>query len=153
MNSLNIRKAQLEELMPLIQEELDAGRSVRFSPSGTSMLPMLREGKDSVILSPLPRKLKKYDLPLYRRASGQYVMHRIVKVGSTYTCIGDNQFYEETDLQHAQMIALVTSFYRGNKEIRTSNVCYRTYCRLWHHSRPIRHLFKRGIRWLWRHIQ
>ncbi len=153
MNSLQIKKTQLDQLMPLIKEELEAGHSVRFSPSGISMLPMLRDGIDSVILSPLPEKLRKYDLPLYRRASGQYVLHRVIKVGRTYTCIGDNQFYKETDLQHGQMIALVTSFYRNNKEIQTSNLGYQIYCRFWHYSRPIRHLYKSGIRWLWRHIK
>lgn len=153
MNSLQNKKTQLDQLMPLIQEELDAGRSVRFSPSGISMLPMLRDGLDSVVLSPLPERLKKYDLPLYRRSSGQYVLHRVIKVGSTYTCIGDNQFCKETGLQHGEMIALVTSFYRNNKEIKTSNLGYQIYCRFWHYSRPLRHLFKSGIRWLWRHIK
>ena len=70
----------LDELMPLISERLSAGGSVRFSPHGTSMLPMLKDGRDQVVLSPLPDKLKKYDLPLYRRENGQYVLHRIVKV-------------------------------------------------------------------------
>ena len=30
-------------------------------PGGVSMLPMLRQGLDQVVLSPLPEKLKKYD--------------------------------------------------------------------------------------------
>lgn len=152
MNSLNVRKTQLDQLMPLIREELHAGRSVRFSPSGTSMLPMLREGIDSVVLSPLPNKLRKYDLPLYQRATGQYVLHRIIKIGQTYTCIGDNQFYYETDLHREQMIAIVTSFCRNGNEIKTNNFFYRLYCVFWHYSRPIRHLCDRGTRWLRRHL-
>lgn len=152
MNSLQI-KTQLDQLIPLIEEELAAGRSVRFSPNGVSMLPMLREGIDSVVLSPLPEKLRKYDLPLYRRTSGQYVLHRVIKAGQTYTCIGDNQFYNEYGLEHNQMIAIVSSFYRKDKEIRTSNPLYRLYCYIWHYSRPIRHLWKRSIRWLWRHLK
>lgn len=153
MISLQIKKTQLDQLMPLIREELSLGRSVRFSPSGSSMLPMLREGVDSVVLSPLPEKLEKYDLPLYRRDSGQYILHRVIQVGETYTCIGDNQFNKETGLQHEQMIAIVTSFYRKNKEICTNNFLYRLYCYVWHYSRPIRYFCKRGIRWLWRHLK
>ena len=61
---------QLDDLMPLIRERLDAGQRVKFSPRGVSMLPMLRQGIDTVTLSPLPEKLKKYDLPLYRRTDG-----------------------------------------------------------------------------------
>jgi len=153
MNSSHIKKTQLDQLIPLIADELSAGRSVRFSPSGKSMRPMLREGIDSVILSPLPEKLKKYDLPLYRRTSGQYTMHRIIKTGDTYTCIGDSQFYKETGLRHDQMIALVTSFCRNGKEISTKSFFYQAYCRIWHYSRPVRCFFARVIHWLWRHIK
>lgn len=81
------------------------------------MLPMLRQGVDSVVLFPLPEKLKKYDLPLYQRDNGQYVLHRVVKSGASYTCIGDNQFDYETGLRHVQMIALVTAFYRGGQTL------------------------------------
>ncbi len=138
--------------MPLIREKLDAGHCVQFSPSGTSMLPMLRQGIDSVILSPLPDKLKKYDLPLYRRHNGQYVLHRIVKTGKTYSCIGDNQYNLENGLLKEQMIALVTTFFRAGKEIRIDNLSYQLYCRFWHYSRPLRHFFARGIGWLRRHF-
>lgn len=138
------RIARLDDLMPLIRERLAAGQSIRFSPRGTSMLPMLREGIDSVTLSPLPQRLKKYDLPLYQRENGQYVLHRIIAVGDSYTCIGDNQFTPERGLKHDQMIALVTKFTRDKKEHLADEFCYRLYCCLWHHSRPFRHLLRRG---------
>ena len=98
--------------MPLIQERLAAGDRVSFYPRGTSMLPMLRQGRDSVELSPLPQKLKKYDLPMYRRDNGQFVLHRVVAVSDSCTCMGDNQFEPEPGLRHDQMIALVTAFTR-----------------------------------------
>ena len=82
----------LAEILPIMQERLAAGESVQFTPRGTSMRPMLEGGRDQVILSPLPKEIKKYDLPLYRRPDGQFVLHRVVKTGETYTCIGDNQY-------------------------------------------------------------
>lgn len=142
------RFAALEELMPLIREQLEAGCSVRFSPQGVSMLPMLRQGTDSVVLSPLPEQLEKYDLPLYRRDDGSYVLHRIVKAGQTYTCMGDNQFIPEPGLRRDQMIALVTVFYRGSREISVKDPGYRLYCRFWHYSRPVRHFWRRGMNFL-----
>lgn len=148
MDSCNERQVRLEQLMPLIREQLAEGKRIKFSPRGTSMLPMLREGLDSVILSPLPAKLKKYDLPLYQRENGQYVLHRIVKTGETYTCVGDNQFALEQGLRHEQMIGLVTAFCRGEKEILVTALGYRIYCRAWHYSRPARHLWRRGLRFL-----
>ncbi len=130
--------------MPLIQESLEQGKSVRIAPQGTSMLPMLRQGRDTVLLSPLPKRLKKYDLPLYQRENGQYVLHRVVAVGESYTCMGDNQFLPEPGLRHDQMIALVTSFYRDGREYSVDGLFYQLYCRFWHYSRPVRRV--------WRHI-
>ena len=138
----------LEEALPAMQEALARGSLVRFMPNGTSMLPMLRQGIDSVTLSPVPEKLRKYDLPLYRRDNGQFVIHRIVKAGETYTCVGDNQFALERGLRRDQMIAIVTSFSRGEKDVSVTALSYRIYCRLWHYTRPLRHLWRRGIGFL-----
>ena len=129
--------------MPIFREQLASGHSVRFSPKGVSMLPMLRQGIDTVVLSPLPEKLKKYDIPLYQRDNGKYVLHRIVKVGQTYTCIGDNQYKKEPGLRRNQMIAVVTAFSRGDRTIPVTAPGYRLYCRLWHYSRPVRHFLSR----------
>lgn len=145
--------ASMDSLMPLIKERLAAGQTVRFSPRGISMLPMLRQGIDSVVLSPISKKLKKYDLPLYQRKNGQYVLHRIVKVSETYTCVGDNQFELESGLDHTQMIAVVTSFYRKQTQWYTTNPIYQLYCRFWHYSRPLRHFWRRGIGWIRRHLK
>ena len=144
---------QLDTLMPLIRERLNAGQTVRFAPRGISMLPMLRQGIDTVILSPVPNKLKKYDLPLYQRTDGKYIMHRVVEVGETYTCIGDNQFVLETGVTHGQILALVTAFYRGDRKWKVSHPAYRIYCVFWHYSRPVRHFWRRGIGWLRRHLK
>ena len=144
---------QLEQLMPLFLERFAQRKSVKFSPRGISMLPMLRQGIDSVVLSPLPERLRKYDLPLYQRENGQYVLHRIVKVGTTYTCMGDNQFVAEPGLRHDQMIAVVTAFTRGKRTHQVTELGYRLYCRLWHYSRPVRHFWRRGIGWLRRHLR
>lgn len=146
-------ETSLEELMPLMKECLAAGKSFRFSPRGISMLPMLRQGKDSVLLSPLPEKLRKYDIPLYRRDNGKYVLHRISETGETFTCIGDNQFVYEKGIRREQMIAVVTEFYRGEKRHSINEPAYKIYCRLWNFSRPLRHFALRGINFLRRHLK
>ena len=129
---------RLAQLLPLMKERLAAGESVQFTPQGTSMRPTIYGGRDQVVLSPLPEKLKKYDLPLYRRDDGQFVLHRIVKAGQTYTCIGDNQYVFESGVRQDQMIAVATGFYRKGKYHSVDNWGYRFYCRVWHWSRPIR---------------
>jgi len=103
------------------------------------------------VLSPLPKKLKKYDIPFYRRRDGQFVLHRIVKTGQTYTCIGDNQFQLEPGVQYDQMIGVVTAFTRGDREHSVREPGYWLYCRFWHYSRPLRRLW-RSVVWHLRRI-
>lgn len=115
----------LDSIMPLIKEQLALGESVKFSPKGVSMLPMLRQGVDSVVISPLPQQLKKYDIPLYQRDNGQYVLHRIVSVeNGCYTCIGDNQYSFEKSVRRDQLIGVVTAFYRGQSCHKTDEFGY-----------------------------
>ena len=154
MASSSEQQLQALELIEVLASDLSEGQAIRHVRfSGTSMMPMLRQGIDCVEFSPVPPVLKKYDLPLYQRENGQYILHRIVDAGETYTCIGDNQFVLEPDLHHSQMLALVTAFSRGDKWYSVDCWHYRLYCRFWHYSRPIRHFWRRGIGWLRRHLK
>lgn len=145
MDSFASKEYTLVDLMPLIREQLQMKQTVRFSPKGTSMLPMLRQGIDQVVLSPLPEKLKKYDLPLYQRNNGQYVLHRIVDTAEgTYVCMGDNQFVKEPGIRQKQMIAVVTAFYRNGKCYEVTQWRYRLYCRVWYHTRYLRQICRKG---------
>ena len=127
--------SNLETMLPLIEECLENGQNVKFSPRGISMLPMIRQGKDSVSLSKPPEKLKKFDVPLYRRKDGSFVLHRVVKVGKTYTCIGDNQFVFEKGIEHNQVIALCTAITRNGKTESVYSLKWRLYAILRHYSR------------------
>ena len=133
-----------EELMQLVREQISKGQIVRYLPfRGKSMLPMLREGKDSIELSPLPDRLKKYDLPVYQYPSGKYVMHRVVAVKDDYyICNGDNLVQMEK-IYPDQLVAIVSAFTRNGKRVEVSDPGYRLYCRFGCFIRPFRHFFLR----------
>lgn len=139
MDSLQSNCIEEEELLPFLRERLAAGQSIRYLPfRGVSMLPMLRQGKDSVELSPLPPKLKKYDLPVYQYPSGKVVMHRVVGVKHDhYVCLGDNLVHLER-IYPEQLIGVVTAFKRGERRIETDNLGYRLYSRVWVWLFPVR---------------
>ena len=143
-----------EELLPFLRERLAAGQSVRYLPfRGVSMLPMLRQGKDMVELSPLPPRLKKYDLPVYQYPSGKVVMHRVVKVEEDhYLCLGDNTYAYE-HIRPEMLIGVVTAFKRGEKRISVEAPGYRLYCRVWVAIYPLRRFLKRAKGWLRRHLK
>ncbi|MDR0889711.1 MAG: S24/S26 family peptidase [Oscillospiraceae bacterium] len=126
-------KVNLAELFPLIRETLSAGGSFTLTITGSSMYPFILGGRDRVTLSPITQELKKNDLPLYRRADGAFVLHRIVKVekDGTYTCCGDHQWRAEKGLRREQMIAIATAYVRKGKALSNRNVPYRIYRTVW----------------------
>ena len=135
------RSVSLEQVMPLIMDHLAAGEDVQFTPQGTSMRPMIVGGRDHVVLSPVKGRLKKHDLPFYQRDNGQYVLHRIVKAGERFTCMGDNQYVREPGIRRDQILAVVTAFVRNGKRYRVTDFSYRAYCVFWYYSRPFRRCF------------
>lgn len=137
----------IEEIAAIISEQVAVGQSVEMPPRGRSMRPLIREGRDSVILSSLNGRLKKYDIPFYRRHDGTYVLHRVVGFeGDGYIMCGDNQFVLEHGIGDDDLIAVVTAIRRGGKLIDMNGLPYRTYVVLWHLTRWPRSILVRGVR-------
>ena len=124
-----------------IEEQLKNGGTYVSTTSGSSMRPMLRDRRDRVIVTAIgDRELKKYELPLYRRADGKYVLHRIIGVKEDcYVIRGDNTFQKEF-VPREQILGYVTEFYRGEKHVKTDNRAYRMYAALWQGIYPLRAL-------------
>ena len=130
------RKVHLNDAMPLIREKLNAGHEVTFSPHGTSMLPFLRDGRDTVTLTLPQGRLKKYDVALYQRKNGQYVLHRVARVGKdNYTFIGDNQFVIEAGIEDDRIIGVCSSYIRKGKLITAKSPLWKAYAVFWNYSR------------------
>lgn len=137
----------MEDIAAVISERVAAGQTVELPPRGISMLPLLREGRDSVLLSPKPERLRRYDIPLYRRDDGSYVLHRVVGLeGGGYNMCGDNQYAIERGITDEQIIAVVTKIRRGGRLFDVGHPIYRVWCALWCVSRPLRHLILRVLR-------
>ena len=133
------------ELLPVMQEQLANGEKITFVVNGKSMQPMIINGKDSVVLKKPTGRLKKYDLPFYRRDDGKFVLHRIVKVqkNGNYTCRGDNQIVNEPDVRDDQIIGVVEKFTHKGKECTVNSFWYKLYCRLWMLVRFFRRVARR----------
>lgn len=113
-----------------MEEQLKAGKKVRFGPKGTSMLPLIRQNVDSVMLKAAPDKLKKYDLPLYRRNDGHFVLHRVVGVKKDgYVMCGDNQWEREYGVKPENILAVADGIWRDDKYLPVSSFSYKFYSR------------------------
>lgn len=155
------KKVSLSELSPLMTEALQDGGEVILTVTGRSMAPMLRHHRDRVCLvKPRDGYLQKYELPLFVRGDGRYILHRIVEVKrSGYAVMGDNQCAKEYPVLPSQVIGVVKGFWRDGRYIACDNSCYLLYCRLWHCFYPVRwlylksrHFFKRCIRFIARSV-
>lgn len=134
------KRVKLSEMLPVIEETLAAGGTVKLPITGTSMLPLLVWGRDTVTLTAVNAPLKKYDLPLYRRKDGAFVLHRVVKADAdgTYTMCGDNQWVKETGICDEQLIGVVCEITRKGKTFSVQSKKYKLYVRVWHFLLPVR---------------
>lgn len=130
----------MQELGEIIKEQLNNGGKVKFTPKGRSMLPMLRDNKDTVVLEHPQGRLKKYDLPLYQLSDGTYILHRVVKVCSdgSYVMCGDNRIVYEYGIRDENIVGLVTEFTRKGKSYQCTDKRYKLYCFFWVHIYGIR---------------
>lgn len=113
---------------------------------GLSMYPMLRNRRDTIIVRPYEGRLKKYDIPLYKRGE-KYVLHRIVEVlPDSYVICGDNCECKEYGITEKDILGVLTGFYRDEKEIDINGFWYRSYSRVWVFLYPFRKFWKRTKR-------
>ena len=123
---------QLSDYDGLIREVLSSGGEFRLYPHGTSMLPLLRQGRDSVSLGRGDTPIRKNDILFYQRPDGSYVLHRVHLVTPAgLTLMGDNQTVPEYGVSPDWVIGRVTRIFRDDKEVICDGFGYRLYRMLW----------------------
>jgi hypothetical protein len=128
------------------EEVLLQNGKLAYTNVGVSMMPMLREGRDLMMIESCdPKKLRPYDVVLFRRRGitgrGAYVLHRILKVlpNGKYWIVGDNCTSGES-VAAEDILGVLTQVKRdGGKTIRVSDFSYRIYVLFW--CRPYRMRF------------
>ncbi len=140
----------MSEKMTSFEEELaEKGRLV-YKNAGTSMLPMIREDRDVIVLERCGgNDPGRFDVVLFRRPDvrgrGEYVLHRILKRDrdGNYLIAGDNCSSLEK-VHPDQILARLTEVKRGNRTVRMTDLAYRIYVYLWCAPYPLRFLLVKG---------
>lgn len=123
---------RLRDYESLIREVLASGGEFRLYPHGISMLPLLRQGRDSVSLRRVDSPIRKGDILFYQRPDGSFVLHRVRAVTPEgLTMMGDNQTLPEPGVSPDWVIGRVTRIFRDDKEVICDGFGYRLYRRLW----------------------
>lgn len=138
-------------MLRVITETVNAGQNVRFSGTGTSMMPTINPETDTVILSPITRPLKTGDICLYTRENDKAVTHRIYRIkNNRYDMMGDNQFWLERGVPRERIIAVAVKIIRNGEEISLDKSLQKKTAHLRAVKRRIVISFKSLLRFLYK---
>ncbi|MBQ7147018.1 MAG: S24/S26 family peptidase [Lachnospiraceae bacterium] len=133
------------------EEVLKRDGKLVYKNRGDSMWPFIREGRDLLLIIPAERPLKKYDIPLYRRDNGQYILHRIIgRDESGYIMRGDNRSVKEYGITDGHIIGVLYAVLREEKEIPADSFASRIKLCVWRFVYPFHRLGHKGKKWFLR---
>lgn len=132
-----------------VEELLKTQDEVMTRTRGISMRPLLRQGRDIVVIKRPQFPLKVGDVPLYKvKSRKELVLHRILKVNGdgSYIIRGDNLFVKEHVLE-SQIVGVMKAFYREGKycDCEKSRK-YKLYIFLNRAGYPVRRFWKLTLR-------
>ena len=116
-----------------VEAEIAAGRPVRFRLKGNSMFPLLRNGKDVVVLEKCPAdSLQPMDVVLFRYR-GKHVLHRIIRREGEWLLIqGDGSMVAKEECTVDDVVGKVVQICRpSGKILAVDSWQWRLPSRLW----------------------
>lgn len=131
----------LDDMDDIISSVIKNDGKVSIIASGVSMEPFIKNKKDVVTLMEARRKLRKGDVPLYRRDNGKVVLHRVIGEDKNgYIMRGDNQWTNEYGIKDENILALLYSVKKGSREFKKDSA----FCRLYEFFLPLIRLLKKS---------
>ena len=115
------------------EDELERKGVIVYRNKGMSMMPLLRQDRDLMVIEKRgDKKIKKYDAVLYKKG-GTYILHRVLKVKKDgYVICGDHMRKKEYDVKDEDIIGVLTEVVRdGKKSVKATDMKYRLYVHLW----------------------
>lgn len=109
------------------------GERVRIRAKGNSMLPMIRDGKDEVVLEKTnEQSFQKGNLLLARLKEDIFILHRVKKANNTHLILqGDGNVSLIETCTPQDIIAEATTVIRKGKAIRKGSFMWNMYRYLW----------------------
>ena len=126
------------------EEEINKNGVLVYKNVGVSMLPLIKQNRDVLIIEKPTRTIKKYDVVLYKRPNGEYVLHRVIKVkNGQFVMCGDNQNYKEYGITNDNVLWILTSIERSGKVIKINEGKNKIYAHLITDFYPVRFIILR----------
>ncbi len=114
--------------MSKFEQEIQSRGYIVYTNEGDSMMPLLRQHRDIIVIRKITEPLKKYDTVLFKRPNGAYILHRIVKVCGLgqYRIAGDNRHFSEL-VPEEWIIGILTEVIKDGKHISVDSKEYKAY--------------------------
>lgn len=127
-----------------LEEALERDGVIIHHIAGRSMLPLLRQGIDTVVIEKKGDSFKENDVLFYKRDSGKFVLHRLLKIKENgYVIRGDNCYVNEYDIKDRHIIGVLKEIYRGDKRIDCQkSKSYKAYVLLWRYTYYLRKSYR-----------
>ena len=136
------------EAVPAAIMFVEEGREVILPVNGTSMLPFIVGGKDSVVLFK-PGALRKGDIVLAYTMEKGYVIHRIDSIGGdgVHALLGDGNLAQREHCKIADIKAVATHVVKPNGKRKPLNEGWLRFAgKVWRLLLPIR----RYLLWIYK---
>jgi phage repressor protein C with HTH and peptisase S24 domain len=122
-----------------IEKILSAGENVSITVKGRSMTPLLRNGRDVVVLSPADKMMLAVGQIVLFRYNDRHLLHRIIKIDAEKLLIQGDGVRSTEIATRADIIGVVIAIISKNgKKITLPNFWEKFYFRLWLLLKPFR---------------
>ena len=137
-----IYKAPQAPLLDNIKTDLLEGRSVRLQAKGWSMLPMIWNERDTLVLDPISQEQLKVGMIVFAQTgSGRYIIHRIARiVGTRIELRGDGNPYQEEYVHPQTVFGELVEVQQKNRCLKKGDWRWRAYALLWPKNGNIRRI-------------
>lgn len=122
-----------DEFCAAVRQMLQEGRDVDFTVTGNSMWPLLRHGRDRVVLTLCKAQdIRKGDVILFEAQPSKFLLHRVTKLKeNSFETTGDFNTFRDGSFQNNCVIGKAVKFIRKGKEYKADSLIMRLYSALW----------------------
>jgi hypothetical protein len=135
-----------------VETEIAQGRTVQFRLKGVSMFPLIRGGKDDVVLRPCSaEELRPMDVVLFKY-KGKHLLHRIIRrEGNRLLIQGDGSYVAQEQCSVDAVIGKVQAIVRSSgKAVSVESWQWRLPSFVWWKLGVLRNPFLRILHWSYR---
>ena len=137
-----IYKAPQSSLLDNIKADLLEGKSVKLQAKGWSMLPMIWNERDTLVLAPISQEQLQVGMIVFAQTgSGRYIIHRIARiVGTRIELRGDGNPYQEEYVHPQTVFGELVEVQQKNRCLKQGDWRWRAYAFLWPKNGNIRRI-------------